>query len=93
MGGAILPANKGERKMKVKRVNSFRYEVEDAKYICIDKHYITNTLSSYELEVKNIHSPLQKDRIKLFINFKTLKIFLPNMTVKENYLPTITWQN
>ena len=62
--------------MKVKRVSSFRYEVEDVKYICIDKHYITNTLSSYELEVKNIHSPLQKDRIKLFYKLQDLKDFL-----------------
>lgn len=62
--------------MKVKRVSSFRYEVEDAKYISIDKHYITNTLSSYELEVKNIHSPWQKDRIKLFYKLQDLKDFL-----------------
>lgn len=61
--------------MKVKRV-SYGYEVEGAKYIRVKTHYISSTMKGYELEVKNIHSLWQNDRIKHFYKLQDLKDFL-----------------
>ena len=62
--------------MKVKRVNSFRYEVEGATYVSIKVHYISDTMKSYELIVKRINQEWGYDRIKMYCRLNDMKEFL-----------------
>ena len=71
--------------MKVKKV-SYGYVVEDAKYINIGIHYISNTMKDYELKVKGINQEWGYYRIKYFTRFNELKDFLAKYESEKDLL-------
>ena len=71
--------------MKVKRV-SYGYEVDGAKYISIETHYISSTMKSYELIVKRINSEWGVDRIFYTTKLETLKNFLAQYETEKDLI-------
>ena len=72
--------------MKVKRVKSGYYNVEEAKYIRIKTGYISSTMTSYELTVKKINSEYGEDRIFITYKLETLKNFLAKYETEKDLL-------
>ena len=72
--------------MKVKRVKSGYYNVEEAKYVRIIDSYFSNTKKCYELVVRNISSNCGNDRIFYTHKLETLKNFLAQYETEKDLL-------
>ena len=72
--------------MKVKRVKSGYYNVEEAKYVHIRTGYISSTMTYYELYVRKINSEYEEDRIFYTHKLETLKNFLAKYEAEKDLL-------
>ena len=72
--------------MKVKRVKSGYYNVEEAKYVRIRTGYISSTMTYYELYVRKINSEYGEDRIFYTHKLETLKNFLAQYETEKDLL-------
>ena len=72
--------------MKVKRVKSGYYNVEEAKYARIRTGYISSTMTYYELYVRKINSEYGEDRIFYTHKLETLKNFLAQYETEKDLL-------
>ena len=73
--------------MKVKRVKSGYYNVEEAKYIRLEIGYITENKKCYELVVDAINNPKWKvDRIFYTKKLETLKMFLAQYKTEKDLI-------
>ena len=72
--------------MKVKRVKSGYYNVEEAKYVHIRTGYISSTMTYYELYVRKINSEYGEDRIFYTHKLETLKNFLAQYEAEKDLL-------